>query len=799
MSFINYPPQPFQAGQNSLLLFFLAYASGILIAPFFLPIADKYLLPVFFIFFILTFFQKVRGYLLILFIAFFGFTYYHLNMAAPEEPQHISHFGGSKRTIEGYVNDLSMKPVGSVLDLDVTHIVSPNTSTRIKGKILLFVREGCPDVEPGDKIRVVAKLRRPFRYGTPGEFNYPRHLARNRVYVTATTPTAIGVVRLGDTKRRGWRDSIEILRHKIRLVINDSIAPEIAPFLRALTIGDRRGLSLEQRNLLGRSGVSHLFAISGLHMGILFFFFYVFLKYAYTRSKKLLLLAPPRQVLPLLITPLLLFYLLLAGGSPPTQRAFLALAFASVLVGLCYYSSPIRIVLAVAFLILLFDPLALFTPSYQLSFAAVFAILFMAPRWQKRIQHLPLYFKYPANLFFITVTATLATLPLVLFHFHIFSPASLLINLIAVPLVTIFALPSALLGIALFLPFPALGQLLFQFSALILDLTLKIIRILTTVFDSHSGFYYLTPWEIIGFPLLLFTLLFNKKLPFGNWRSSTAICVFTGLLIFYPFTPRDTFSLTAMNVGHGDSLLVCKNTKNYLVDGGGSYSNDFDVGEKIVAPALGWLGVKKFDAVILTHAHPDHFKGLPFILKHFEVKEFWSAIPFDNLPAIIQKPLKQNNIPVITFPEGWTLFDEGPDSVLSVYVPPQSTTVINDRSMVLFMRDENNRLLLTGDLEKRGVENFIRSSLYSKTGLLKLPHHGSRHSTPELLVNFFRPEIAFATTNRKLTEKDFSVFSTNTLNSLPLSLNQNGEPASLRFIATKDGWEVRYWQRGLFR
>ncbi len=720
-------------------------------------------------------------------------------MAIPEEPQHICHFAGSKRTIEGYVNDLSMKPKGSVLNLDVKQIVSPNTTTNVKGKIILFVREGCPDVEPGDKVRVVAKLRRPTRYGNPGEFDYPRYLARRKVYVTATTPTSIGVVRLADTKRRGWKDSIEIFRHKIRLVIHESISPEMAPFLRALTIGDRGGLSLEQRNLLGRSGVSHLFAISGLHMGILFFFFYEFLKYAYCRSKKLLLLVPPKQVLPLLIIPLLLFYLILAGGSPPTQRAFLAITFTSVLVGLCYYSSPIRIVLAVAFLILIFDPLAIFTPSYQLSFAAVFAILYMAPRWQKRIQHLPLYIRYPANLFFITTTATLATLPQVLFHFHIFSPASLLINLIAVPLVTIFALPSALLGIALFLPFPAVGQLLFQFAALILDLTLKIIPIFTTVFNSESGVYYLTPWEVAGFSLLLLSLVFNRKSPFGNWRSSAAICVLSGLLIFYPFSPRNTFSLTAINVGHGDALLVHQNTKNYLVDGGGSYSNDFDVGEKIVAPALGWLGTKKFDAVILTHAHPDHYKGLAFILKHFEVREFWSAIPFHNLPPIIQKPLTLNNIPVITFPEGWNLLEARSESVFSVFVPPQSTAVINDRSIVLFMRNANNSLLLTGDLEKRGVKNFIRSSLYSKTNLLKLPHHGSLHSSPELLINFFHPELAFATTNRKLPEKDFSILSTNTLKSLPLSLNKNGVPASLRFIATKDGWEVRYWQRGLFR
>lgn len=218
-----------------------------------------------------------------------------------------------------------------------------------------------------------------------------------------------------------------------------------------------------------------------------------------------------------------------------------------------------------------------------------------------------------------------------------------------------------------------------------------------------------------------------------------------------------------------------------------------------MAPALGWMGIKNLEAVILTHSHPDHYKGLAFILNHFQVKEFWSAIRMEYLPEIIQKPLKGKNIPVIRFPEGWTIHHQSSKDVFSVFVPDQSTAVVNDRSLVIFIHDGDNSLLLTGDLEEQGVKNFIHASIYKKASLLKLPHHGSPHSSPELLLNFLHPEIVFATSPEVPSVKDLLFSSGNPLKLPPLSLNNNGSPASLRFIATKGGWDVRYWQRGLFR
>ena len=368
--------------QNLLSWFFPAYAGGISIAPFFPPVDSPlvFLITLATLLFLIIF-HKIKLYILILFLAFSGYVFYHWCMAAPAGPGHIAQVAEKQVIVIGYVNRLIPGISGALLDLDVTGTATIERTTPVNGKVFLFIRNGVPDIFPGDKVRVTAHLRKPKLYGVPGEFNYSRHLAQKGVYVTGSVTDARQVSRLAGAKRENMGDSIEGFRHAVRSFITAN-EPEMAPYLRALTIGDRGGLGPEEKGLLGRSGVAHLFAISGLHMGLIFLFSYGLLRFCYRRSKTLLLLAPPRQILPLLISPLLFFYLLLAGGGIPAQRAFSAIILTAVLFYLGHLVKPLRIVLSLAFFLILIDPLALFSPSYQLSFAAVLAIIHYVPKLQ---------------------------------------------------------------------------------------------------------------------------------------------------------------------------------------------------------------------------------------------------------------------------------------------------------------------------------------------------------------------------------------------------------------------------------
>ena len=367
------------------------------------------------------------------------------------------------------------------------------------------------------------------------------------------------------------------------------------------------------------------------------------------------------------------------------------------------------------------------------------------------------------------------------------------------PLVSFLALPCALVGAALFSFCPFLGRILFEASAMVLDLTLSFVRVLTPPADSTWCTFYLTPFQIAALALVIIALLIWEKVPLRPAIFLSAVAGLSILLLVYPSIFHRPFMLTAINVGHGDAMVISKDDKYYLVDGGGFYNDTFDVGARLVAPALGRMGIKELEAVILTHAHPDHYKGLGYILNHFTVRKFWSAITPAGLPEIIRIPLKHKDIPVTSFPKGWTTIQQDAEGCFSIFVPDQNTEVVNDRSLVIYMKEGINSLLLTGDLEKDGVHQLLETSVHLKASLLKLAHHGSRGSSPGRLIEFFRPQIAFATTESRLAEKDYFPSPDGPRHIHTYAFDGREGQGSIRFVAVKDRWAVRYWQRGLFR
>lgn len=218
-----------------------------------------------------------------------------------------------------------------------------------------------------------------------------------------------------------------------------------------------------------------------------------------------------------------------------------------------------------------------------------------------------------------------------------------------------------------------------------------------------------------------------------------------------------------------------------------------------MAPALGRLGVRSLEAVVLTHNHPDHSQGLAEVLEHFPVKAFWSALPLKKLPEELRAPLVRHAIPLRTFAAGWTGIDAGPSGELAVYVPPQQAPKANDRSLVVYARRRQDGVLLTGDLERRGVDALLADAPDGPVTLLKLPHHGSRHSEPWRLVERFRPQRVFASSGHHNAYGLPHWEVIDYLSTQDLTLHDTGQDGTLRFHSEGRGWSLQYWRQGLFR
>ncbi|MCF6178557.1 MAG: DNA internalization-related competence protein ComEC/Rec2 [Geopsychrobacter sp.] len=773
----------------------VGYVAGLLLAPYFdLPFIPLLLLACFSL--LLLFFKRnsrIACYLLLLFCLLIGLLRDEALFSSHNNP--LDPFVGTKLVrILGQVLASHERPRGGVsIDLAVERL-GPDLHARGYGQRLrLYVGQATVVPVVGSSVIFASRIRRLSSFGIPGEFDYVRHLSYRGIQHSAylSHSRSLAVFAPPEGEYATW---IDLVRRAGLRILDQGLSPERALLLKGLLLGEKSAMPQELRQTLANGGIAHLFAISGLHLGLLAFLLYCLFKFLYGRSSRLLLWQPPRRVLWFLILPLLFLYLLLTGDALSTRRAFYALLVPVVLSLLRRRVDPLHLLFGLAFLFLLFEPLALWQPSMQLSFSGVLGILL----WQQPVQRLlsscPGFVRYPLMLFAISLAAFLSTLPFVIMSFHPIAPAGLLANLFAIPLVSFVALPTGLFGLLLSSFWASAGALLLGFSATLLQWVVRFSSWINDLPALSAQRLFLTLPENLALLLFCFSLLIGWRFRRGLWLLIPAVCLMG-------ISPRDntTVELIMFSVGQGESMLLRVNGENFLVDGGGLRSKSFDVGERLLAPALGRLGVDKLAAVLLTHNHPDHSGGLAYIVEHFKVRQFWSGVPLQRLAPNLRSILQEKEVELHEFKQkGWHREQIGQRTSVSLYIA-QGLRGENNRSLCLYLTTPAGGILLTGDLEAQGVSALLQSAIPGPVVLLKAPHHGSAGSKPRQLVAQLGPELILA-----------SVGYDNPYHFPSSRLLDQAAKDSIRVWRTDlDGtvqvrvegkkWQVRHWSKGLFR
>lgn len=715
-------------------------------------------------------------------LALAGLLGAHHALEPPRRADHVSCLAGDGMVaLEGVVKQAERLWDGSAR-LDVA--VDRAGATRVDGLVRLTVREGDPGVAPGERICWRAKLRRPVRFGTPGEFDYPRYLVARGIHVTSAVARPADLARIAAPAPDG--QLCERLRGIIAARIAGAVSADTAGLVQTLIVGVGGGISPECRKLLSDGGLAHLFSISGLHFAMLAMLAHAGASRLYRRSETLLLLCPPRRILPLLLLVPLFFYLLLSGNAAPTRRSFGMIALAALLFSSHRRTPPLALLATVALGMLAMSPLLLFEPSFQLSFTGVAGLMIWMPRWQTRLEGKPAWQRALGMMLLTTVAASIATMPVVIWHFHQIAPAGLIANLPAIPLVTWGAVPAGLAGALLIPLVPWLSDLCFAISGEIVALTVATTRWCLALPGMQSTTLPISWLEGLGTLLLVAALL-----PLPTRRQQLAALGAGVILILLPLPEMTRLRVVALSVGQGDATLVTLGGKHYLVDGGGLTGSTVDIGERLVGPALGRLGARHLAGVVLTHDHPDHSAGLPFILEHFAVDGFWSALPLEQLEPQLMDALIRHGIPVHTLPEGWHEFARGPDTTLSLFVPPQNASDPNDRSIVVHATAGGEGVLLPGDLAVRGFDHLRAAGLPEPVTLLKLPHHGSRGSRPERFLDQMHPALAFVSAGRDNTYRLPHPASVAACAERRIPLYRTDHQGTLTFASDGSRWQVQ--------
>jgi competence protein ComEC len=528
------------------------------------------------------------------------------------------------------------------------------------------------------------------------------------------------------------------IRHYFFKTIDKYLDDDEKDLLIGMLLGEKRDMSMQLRATFADAGVAHILAVSGLHIGILIGLLLLFLPII--RIRKL-----PALIIICIVT---IIYLALIGFKTSAVRAGLMITCASLGLFLERRYESINGVFFAGIIILLISPQVLTDIGFQLSFAATIAILLITPRLYDLIRDrkIPKFIKlYLLLPLLVSISASIGTAPIILYHFYQFPLLVVFANIIIIPLVSL-ALPLGFL-VLLFNPFlPAIAGIYAQ----TLWLTLKSIIFIS---DKFANLH----WQIIesGRPLVVLIILFYLvvllMLFWNNLKfrkiSLAILLIGINILIWQnAFRPKQ-LAIIFLDVKQGDAIFFeFPNGKKMLLDAGEE--------NEIIPQFLKSNGIRNIDLAVITHPHLDHYGGYRNLINDINIKQF--LIATDTSPDTMYTNLInaiKNSLTQISFAnQGLTVHGLGAkievlshDSTIKLIYHMQVLDP-NDLSIVFKLTYNNISFLFPGDLN----DTELMQDLPIQAQILKSPHHASKTANNKLLFDKVKPEYIIITGRKKI-------------------------------------------------
>ncbi len=506
-----------------------------------------------------------------------------------------------------------------------------------------------------------------------------------------------------------WRQAIW---HKLQQLPLDK---QQQAFLSALAIGHQTQLSQQDWRVLRESGTAHLFAISGLHVGIvalLCFCLSNIISYVFPRS---FLFISKQKINAVFAFIGLIVYGMIAGWGMPVQRAIIML---SVLLFVKYFLyrniNPWHLLNYSCMLILLFDPLAPLSAGFELSFFSVAILLFC---FSGRIAQQSKIFTGLK----VHVIMSLALLPLLIYYWQLLPLFSIAANVVAVPIVTLLIVPLILLA-CIVLP---ISNYLWLIAGKLLSFLWAFLEWLTHFSLATWQTNHLSLSQFLSFLLAVLLFFLPRGIP-GRWLFS--IFLMPLFIVSQSMLPDGSVKLIIFDIGQGLAIAIQTKRTVTIYDTGAKFDN-FDMAEKVIIPYLKREGIKKIDTVILSHADNDHSGGFNS-LKH--------TFPIDKIYVSDKKQLDSNSHYCLKG-ERWQK-----DKVDFQFIYPGKNylNLHNNSSCVLRIAVGEHVVLLSGDIEAFVEKTLLENNVDIKADIFVVPHHGSLTSSTVSFVEQVKPKHA---------------------------------------------------------
>ena len=595
--------------------------------------------------------------------------------------------------------------IGEILDVKIKNekiTIKLNTDEKILINYYIKKNENYSNLKIGSIVKVEGKLDYPKKNTNFNLFNYKNYLLSEKIYFVLTA-----------NKITYIKDTDNIFFKAKNLLINYINNFKTKDYLYTFILGNTSLLEQDTKKSFQNNGISHLFAVSGMHITLIS----TLLMYLLKKITK------NHDISYIITIFILLFYTFITNFSSSILRAFLLFLLIYINKKFKFNLKTIEIIMLILLILLMYNPFYIYSIGFKFTFIiSIILILF-----SKKINNFKNYF---SKLLMTSLISFFISLPIVINNFFEINLISPLLNLIFVPFISIIIFPFSLISLI----FPFLDNTFYIIVKFMENISIYINNTLSiNIIIGKMNLIMIVIYYLLT--LICLNKVLVKKyiyvLPI-----ITLILIYSNINYF-----NKNLIVTMLDVGQGDSLMIAfpNNKGNILIDTGGIVNftkTNYEISTSTIIPYLKSIGIKKINYLVLTHGDYDHMGEAVNLVNGFKVEQVvFNCGEFNDLEKELIKVLNQKKIKYYSCVKELNI-----DNNKLYFLQTKKYDNENDNSNVIYTELNGYKFVFMGDAGVDKEKDILDKYNLSNVDVLKVGHHGSKTSSSKEFIDEINPK-----------------------------------------------------------